>query len=416
MSEEIVNEKNQLPRYFVFLGYAYLFIYYVRPQDNIPGLDTVPWVGALFLVFTLLSVLHFKREVFSTPLALIFWLAILFALTGIGAVSTVSYKMAFKWMTQVFPQCVGLYIIFRERHRFGKLFDFWCFIYFCVALLTFKNAPDGPGDFSLDANDVALTLCIGLPFAVYGYLDLTKSAKRRFFNLIAAGTVIAAIIVTGSRGGFLGLLAVILTMWWLSENRAKIASYSIIFSIICGGLVLAWLPEKYVGEVTSISDKEDSTRIERLRTWEIGWLMFKDKPVVGAGAGNFKNTSHLYQEQTSWWTGNNKSLSGRAAHSLYFQVIPELGLVGISIYAYIMFCMPLKLLALRKRLSKESGEEFQLRKACNILIAGMAGYTTAGAFISVAYYPHITIWLFMYAIVMHLGRDIVVKPNALKMS
>ena len=208
----------------------------------------------------------------------------------------------------------------------------------------------------------------------------------------------------------------ILTIWWLSPSREKIAGYAMVLGIFFGGLVLAWLPEKYLGEVASIADKEDSTRIERLHTWEMGWLMFKDNPIVGAGAGNFKNTSHLYQEQTSWWTGQNKSLSGRAAHSLYFQVISELGLVGISIYAYIMFWMPLKLLALRKRLSKERGEEFQLRKACDILIAGMAGYATAGTFISVAYYPHITIWLFMYAIVMHLGRDIVVNPNALKMS
>ena len=373
-------------------------------------------MGVLFLLFTILSVLHIKREVFSTPLALLFWLAILFAISGIGAVSVVSYKMALKWIAQVFPQCVGLYIIFRERHRFNKLLDFWCFIYFCMALVTLKNAPLGPGDFSGDPNDAALALSIGLPFAVYGYLDTNKSSRGRFACFATVGLIIAAIIATGSRGGFLGFLAVILTIWWLSPSRAKIAGYAMVLGIFFGGLVLAWLPEKYLGEVASIADKEDSTRIERLHTWEMGWLMFKDNPIVGAGAGNFKNTSHLYQEQTSWWTGQNKSLSGRAAHSLYFQVIPELGLVGISIYAYIMFWMPLKLLALRKRLSKERGEEFQLRKACDILIAGMAGYATAGTFISVAYYPHITIWLFMYAIVMHLGRDIVVNPNALKMS
>jgi hypothetical protein len=42
----------------------------------------------------------------------------------------------------------------------------------------------------------------------------------------------------------------------------------------------------------------------------------------------------------------------------------------------------------------------QIKLFCQSLIAAMAVYAIAGAFISVAYYPHIPIWLAMYTITL----------------
>jgi O-antigen ligase len=155
----------------------------------------------------------------------------------------------------------------------------------------------------------------------------------------------------------------------------------------------------------SINDKEDGTRIERFHTWEIGWEMFKDKPIFGVGAGSFANTSHLYEAKTSWYTGHEKSLSGRAAHSLYFQVIPELGIIGICIFAYILFYLPLSLIGRARSLSYENKEERLKKIYLNILITSMAGYVIAGAFISVAYYPHMPMWLIMFSIYKYMDRN-----------
>ena len=404
----IDKEQSTVPKYAVFLAYTYLFVYYTRLQDNVLGLDAIPWVGVLFLLVTIWGFLQLfmqKENYFAKPIALVFWLGVLFAITGIGAISVVSYSMSIKWILTTFPQCVALVVIFSSVSALKKLHNFWIVIFLVMALFTLKNAPRGPGDFTNDPNDAALALGMGIPFVFYALYQTNLSIKRRFFYCAVLVIVLTGIIVTSSRGGFLGMVAGLLAIWWMSSNRLKTMMLGLVGMLIAGGLFLSFIPDSYKNEVQSISDTEDSTRVERLRTWEIGWEMFKANPILGIGAGNFANTSHLYQHKTSWWTGNEKSLSGRSAHSLYFQVIPELGLVGVFFYGYIMCVLPLRLLRIVKRFDVTDLKQFQIKLFCQALIASMAAYAVAGVFISVAYYPHIPIWLVMYTIAMYGIKD-----------
>jgi len=401
-------EQKQVPKYAVFMAFAFLFTYYTRLQDNIPGLNAVPWVGVLSLTFALwgiTQILTVKGRFFSTPVALIFWLGVLFGISGIGAVSTVAYQLSLEWIFELFPQCVALVIIFSALKQIRALHNLWCLIYLVVALFTIKNAPSGPGDFLRDANDVSLGLGMGIPFVYYALFQPNFTTKRRLFYLAVLLLIFICIILASSRGGFLGVVAGLLAIWWMSRNRIKIMMFGIIGIFVAGSVLISVIPENYVDDMQSINDKSDNTRNERFRSWEIGWEMFKANPFLGVGAGNFPNTVHLYQHKTSWWTGNEKSLSGRVSHSLYFQILPELGLVGILIFGYIIFYLPLKLLKLCKRLDMTEPCQLQIKLLCQALIASMAVYAIAGAFISVAYYPHIPIWLFMYTVVVRVAAD-----------
>jgi hypothetical protein len=405
----ITKEQKHTPKYVVFLAYAYLFVYYTRLQDNVMGLNVVPWVGVLFLLVTIWGFLQLfmqKENYFAKPIALVFWLGILFGITGIGAISVVSYQMSVKWILMVFPQCLALVVVFSSFTGLKKLHHFWVIIYCVMAVFTLKNAPLGPGDFTRDPNDAALALGMGIPFAFYALYQTDLTSKRRFFYYAVLILLLSGIVVTSSRGGFLGLVAGLLTIWWMSKNRLKTMMLGLLGMLIAGGLFLSFIPASYINEVQSISDKGDSTRVERLRTWEIGLEMFKANPILGVGAGNFSNTSHLYQHKTSWWTGNEKSLSGRSAHSLYFQVIPELGLIGVFIYGYIMCVLPLRLLRMLKRFDVTDSKQLQIKLFCQALIASMAVYAVAGVFISVAYYPHIPIWLVMYTVTIRVTNEI----------
>jgi O-antigen ligase len=404
----IDKEQKHIPKYAVFFAYAYLFVYYTRLQDNVPGLAAFPWVGGLFLLFTVwggLQLLIQKENYFAKPIALVFWLGVLFAITGIGAVSVVSYQLSMKWILMTFPQCVALVIVFSSFTGLKKLHNFWVIIYCVMALFTIKNAPLGPGDFSRDPNDAALALGMGIPFAFYALYQANMSSKRRIFYCVVLVLLFVGIVVTSSRGGFLGMVGGLLAIWWMGRNRFKMAMYALIAMISAGGLLLSVIPENYIDDMQSINDTKNSTRIERFRTWEVGWEMVKANPLKGVGAGNFSNTVHLYQDRTSWWTGAEKSLSGRSSHSLYFQIMPELGPIGVLIYFYIMCVLPLRLLRITKQFDVTDPKQLQIRLFSQALIASMAVYAIAGAFISVAYYPHLPIWLAMYTITMHVIKD-----------
>jgi O-antigen ligase len=402
-------KQEPIPKYAVYLAYTFLFVYYTRFHDNIPGFDLIPWVGVLFLLFSLLGILWIftnKVNFFTKHVGLVFWLGLVYGISGIGAINVAAYRMSIEWIFEIFPQCVALVIIFSSLKQLKALHNFWCLIFFFMAIFTFKNLPSGPGDFSGDANDACLTLGMGIPFVYYALQQPNITQTRKLFLYLALFLLFAAVIGTSSRGGFLGVVAGLLTIWWMSRSRIKVMIMTFIAMLIIGSAFLAIIPDGYVEDMRSIGDKENSTRVERFRTWEISWEMFKSNPVLGVGAANFPYNVSLYQNKTSWWTEDQKSLNGRQSHSVYFQVIPDLGIVGVLIFGYIMFMLPLKLLKLKNRLDDSDPSELQLKLFCKALIASMAVYAVAGAFISVAYYPHLPVWLFMYTVVLNVTRQI----------
>ena len=60
--------------------------------------------------------------------------------------------------------------------------------------------------------------------------------------------------------------------------------------------------------------------------------MWKANPVFGVGQGNYNWNVHFYEDLNV--TG--QSSGGRAAHSLYFTLLPELGLLGVTLYVLIL--------------------------------------------------------------------------------
>lgn len=386
-------------KYGTWLAFAYLFFYYVRPQEHIPGLNALPISGALIWVFTIWGMFHVRGKVFKTPLFLIFMLMFAFGMSAIGAVNVGAHKYTVKALTQILPQCIALYILFDSLPRATVLAKFWCAIYFFMALITIKDGGTGPGDFSWDNNDAALALGMGMPIVFYAAFIPSKSKWNKAIILAAFIIVIAGVVVTRSRGGFLGLVGGLLIMWWFSRSRVKIAIYSILFSVALSGVFLSVLPENYLSEMESINDAEDETRIERFRLWETAWEMFKDNPVFGVGVHNQKFNMNKYQVYTSWYTGNEISYQGKVVHSTYFQVLSETGIFGALIYLYILLILPLKLYKMQGKKTSDNETGTFVKLMSRALIAAMGVFIVSSGFISVAYYPHIFIWLAMYAIV-----------------
>jgi len=105
-------------------------------------------------------------------------------------------------------------------------------------------------------------------------------------------------------------------------------------------------------------------------------------------------------------TWQTKSLAGRQAHSLYFTLMPELGLVGIIIFGTMIVLnyrdtrvrrfVPSELPAMRPRRENEQVTDPEFERAAlfgNAILGGLLGYLITSAFISTLYYP--TFWILM---------------------
>ena len=96
------------------------------------------------------------------------------------------------------------------------------------------------------------------------------------------------------------------------------------------GLALPFMPDKFWSEFSSIQNTQDSTRVDRLRSWHMGWLMFEDSPIVGVGAGNYPWNVGEYEIRMPDYNPERPNHAGRQAHSLWFTLIPEYGLAGLA--------------------------------------------------------------------------------------
>ena len=105
-------------------------------------------------------------------------------------------------------------------------------------------------------------------------------------------------------------------------------------------------------------------------------------------------------------TWQTKSLAGRQAHSLYFTLLPELGLVGVMIFGSMTYfnykdtrgnkLMPLMSRRSSSRRDEADIEDTQIMRLTlygNAILGGMIGYLVTSTFISTLYYP--TFWVIM---------------------
>jgi O-antigen ligase len=177
-------------------------------------------------------------------------------------------------------------------------------------------------------NEVAYSLVILLPLAAY----LAASAGW-FARLALLGMVtlyVPAIFVTFSRGGLVGLGAVIGLYAWRHRN---IWVYGLLVIAIAGGTVLAG---RYWSRGEDFSQLDGDVSLQqRVATSQAGLEMFVDRPLSGVGLGCSIVAWPLYAPKGLYTRG------ALVTHNTFVQVLSETGilgglpfllLIGLSIY------------------------------------------------------------------------------------
>jgi O-antigen ligase len=176
-----------------------------------------------------------------------------------------------------------------------------------------------------DPNDLAMTLALAVPLALYLALTTRSPLVRWLFRgYLPLGLLATAL--TGSRGGLLAsmvaLLIIPLTMR-LSAGRLVGAVTSL---CLCGALVVVYVPTKVMARLsTTGTEIEDKRFGGRFTLWKAGVHAFVHKPVMGYGVGGFVRsiTPEL----------GDKAL---VAHNSFLSVLVEEGLIGLWLYVTMM--------------------------------------------------------------------------------
>jgi O-antigen ligase len=369
----------------------YLFMEYARPQVLLPFLGLLHLSGILIVLLGLSILSSGKIQLKEKQTTLFMFLLGLMVVHGPIAVNNYWTLMIFISMMMNFIVYLSLIHFVDRPENFDRLLKAWIGIHVFVAIVGIARGGRGTGGFLGDENDLCMTLNMIIPFTFF--LSFNETRKKKAIYLVLTCLFLFVIILTQSRGGFVGLTATCLYCWFRSKR--KILTAFILGILALFAVVMA--PPTYWGEVRSITEEGVSkgTGAERFYTWGIGWHMFLDHPIMGVGQGNFPYVFKKYEFEV---TGSDepfrgRSVAGRAAHSIYVTLLSELGIIGTILFLLISYTSIKDLNYIKKGTHKQDTKKPKEKevKQYNLALAlegSLVAYLVSGAFISTLYYPN----------------------------
>jgi hypothetical protein len=396
---EVQARKSQEGRGFLFyLVVLSLLVEFGRPQDVIPGLKLIPFPSLIDLLIGVSVVLSGKLSFAKTQTKL--WMALFVVMAIHVPIATNNFWAAItlKDMLLIFLFYLGLTSYVDTVDKLKVILTAWLGVHVILAFTGLMNKGQGVGGWLGDENDFCMEMNVAVPFAYFMALTY-KQGPRRVMYLCMLCLFILSAMVSLSRGGFIGLVCVGGYCWLKSSHKGK--GVLIVMVVIIFMLIAA--PEQYWEEMQSATDEKTmtvGTGAERLYTWGIAWKMFLGNPIIGVGQGNFPWN---FEEAQGFDRFNTRSLAGRAAHSMYFTLVPELGLVGTTLFIGMLmanyssvrrvralFRRPMRAPLTAPPRANQQHESFAIATS-DSLEAAMVGYLASSVFISTLYYP--TFWV-----------------------
>jgi O-antigen ligase len=173
-------------------------------------------------------------------------------------------------------------------------------------------------------NDLALNMLAFLPFTLVLALHSARALSRWFAGL-AALLMLTCTVLTKSRGGFLGLIAVVLVLFLLGGRIKR--GFRVVIVAACL-LTLPLLPASFwsrMGSLTGATEDETGSWDARQRLLQDGWQAFCERPLMGVGAGQFQAYNMPWRREP--W---------RETHNVWLQVAAEMGVVGVVAFAFLV--------------------------------------------------------------------------------
>lgn len=179
------------------------------------------------------------------------------------------------------------------------------------------------GTSSVEPNGLAFSLMPPLALVLAAALAPGPLARRLVGGAIAA-VIIAAILMTESRGALLGLFAMLVWLVVRARQRLLVGAFVALaasVAIVQGG---AW--QRLFSESSSNAEGAG-----RLPIWQVGWEAFRQHWLIGSGYGTFSdayNQVYLLVPHafvTGW---------SREAHDIVVSSFVELGIFGGALVFY----------------------------------------------------------------------------------
>jgi O-antigen ligase len=415
------------PRDWGYAGLlAFTAVLLLRPQDQIPGLSALHLAELCAIVGLLPMLLHrFARRLpaFKVTPETLGLLAL-----GFAMIATVPFSVwpggALGVFTDYYVKLLLVFVLMINTLTTPRrLTQITWLIVVCSGYIAFlavfnyarginlveNGRLSGPvsGMFG-NPNDMAMHMVTFFPAAVVTALTREHSTVRRLAAAGIGAMMLATIVFTQSRSGFIGLAFVLAALVVLGRRVrpgfAGMALAAVLFAA-------PFAPASFWSRMASIVDERQDaqqytgSREARRIVMQEGVEVFLERPLTGVGAGQFKNYNPPGRKER--W---------RETHNALIQVAAETGLVGLLAFAFLIVRAGMSAAATQRMLRRprrrsapdplklvlDDRDRQELRVQTVAMTAGFVGWFVCSLFASVAYN-----WTFYYLLALIVaGREL----------
>jgi putative inorganic carbon (hco3(-)) transporter len=410
-------------------GIAWVFVAVLFALAPYVSTAMIGWLLIASAGFWLMLTVSDRAEGWLTPLhivVILYWSAMLLA-TALSPVKAAALSGLIKLTLNIFLFMLlarilrikelrsGLILVYLTTALVVSIYGLRQWFFGAEALATWVDPASNMADatrvysYLKNPNLLAGYLMPAVSFSAMAVFVWPKWLPK-LLALVLYGVNSACLILTLSRGGWLGflvmsfLMIVLLVFWWNPRFSTFWRRWAL--PVLLGGSAVVvvgavlFVPQVHERVLSMVNLRGDSSNNFRLNVYEAVFRMIKARPITGIGPGNeaFNQIYPLYQ---------NPRYTALSAYSIYFETAAEAGIFGVLSFAWMVMMAFrqswVQLGRLRDTLGQTIAEEgYWLIGA----IAAISGLLMQGAFDTIWYRPQVsTLWWLLLAIIASFYAD-----------
>lgn len=384
---------------------AFLLIAVGRIGELVPGLGSLPLGKVAMGIALILLIVKWKRlpKLSASTASFSRTVGALVVLAVVTAPFSIWPGESFHFLTQQLPVMAAAVIVcckisytWDVLRGIMRILIFAAVALALAALSAFHGGRAGASA-SYDTNDLAYVLVSILPLAL-AFALTARTKVKRLINAAVCAVLLIALLLTSSRGGLIGLVAMLAVIVLMplrrpqdgkSRNRIVLP----VAGLVCASmLVWSYLPAETRDRLSSVlqlgSDynMDAANKTGRSGIWERNFHAALRRP-VGYGIDSIQMVDF-----------RNGGMF-KTAHNSYLQVLVELGFLGLLLFMrmYVLSWRALQRVRQNLLAAAPSEEQDQVLVFARMLQVALVGNAVSGFFLSMAY--NMLLWV-LFAVVI----------------
>ncbi|MGH8542284.1 MAG: O-antigen ligase family protein [Gammaproteobacteria bacterium] len=330
---------------------------------------------------------------------------LLFAIMILGIPFAYHRRVAFEAIFLAYLSNVLFFIILVSQidslKRLKSLLVIICLSAFLYSFFGFYYGTFLGGRFAIygamfDPNDIAYVLISLCPLCIF-FLQ-SGGLLKKVVSIVTICSSITVILLTGSRGGMVGMLAVLAFMLLTKTEGIKFRHKIFLLCVLAVvGILLGDKinVERYLTLTDLQSDYNAYDEFGRMEIWKHGIALALEHPLTGVGVDCFGMALGFRRDELGLLP------KWQAPHNSFVQVAAEIGLVGFAVFTLISV-RTLRTFWRASRIEFESAETREIRMLGSVMLLGFVGHLASAFFLTQGWSVFFTLFFALAAVVQRL--------------